>query len=87
MHQILFVSEMGSKGEKLSMELENLVTVVTGAGTEADPYRTVYWVDRMQYYRPDVSFYGSESGQALSGKGLNEAFGTWSLRLGARFSF
>ena len=62
-------------------------TVVTGTGTPSDPYRTVYWVDRMQYYRPDVSFYGSESGQALSGKGLNNAFGTWSLRFGARFSF
>jgi len=49
--------------------------------------RTYYWVDRMQYYRPDVSFIGSETGQALYGKGLDSAFGTWSLRFGARFSF
>jgi hypothetical protein len=62
-------------------------TVVTGTGTPTNPYRTVYWVDRMQYYRPDVSFIGSETGQALSGQGYNNQFGTWSLRFGARFSF
>ena len=48
---------------------------------------TYYWVDRMQYYRPDVSYIDSETGKALSGKGYNTAFGTWSVRFGARFSF
>ena len=62
-------------------------TVVTGTGTVADPFRTVYWVDRMQYYRPDVSFIGSETGLALAGKGLDSKFGTWTVRFGARFSF
>jgi hypothetical protein len=64
-------------GEVLDPE----TTVVTGDG------RTVYWVDRMLYYRPDVSFIGSETGQALSGQGYNTAFDTWSVRFGARFSF
>ncbi len=48
---------------------------------------TYYWVDRMQYYRPDISFIGSETSQSLSGKGLDSAFGTWTARIGARFSF
>ncbi len=54
---------------------------------------TYYWVDRMQYYRPDVSFIGSETGQALAGKGYGDTsasgsqLGTWSARFGARFSF
>ncbi|MEN6561203.1 MAG: TonB-dependent receptor [Acidobacteriota bacterium] len=49
--------------------------------------RTYYWVDRMQYYRPDISFIGSETAQSLSGKGYDTAFGTWSARVGARFTF
>jgi Carboxypeptidase regulatory-like domain/TonB dependent receptor len=56
--------------------------------TEVDSLgRTYYWVDRMQYYRPDVSYIASDSAQDLAGKGYNEAFGTWSVRFGARFSF
>jgi hypothetical protein len=49
--------------------------------------RTYYWVDRMQYYFPDVSYIGSDTAQDLYGKGFNEAFGTWSARFGMRFSF
>ena len=64
-------------------------------GTAVDPNttavdslnRTYYWVNRMQYYRPDVSYVASETAQSLSGKGYNQAFGTWSVRFGARFSF
>jgi hypothetical protein len=64
-------------------------------GTAVDPNTTLvdsaghtyYWVDRMQYYRPDVSYIESETAQATPQKGLTEAFGTWSMRFGARFSF
>jgi len=61
-------------------------TTRQGAGTPTNPYTywTVYWVDRMQYYRPDISFIGTTT---LPNKGLNEAFGTWTARFGARFSF
>ncbi len=48
---------------------------------------TYYWVNRMQYYRPDVSYIGSTDAQATPQKGYNERFGTWSVRFGARFSF
>jgi hypothetical protein len=64
-------------------------------GTAIDPSTTLvdslghtyYWVDRMAFYRPDVSYIGSAEAQATPQKGLNSAFGTWSLRFGARFSF
>jgi hypothetical protein len=64
-------------------------------GTVVDPNTTLvdslghtyYWVDRMQYYRPDVSYVASETAQSLSGKGYNTQFGTWNVRFGARFSF
>jgi len=64
-------------------------------GTAVDPSttlvdslgRTYYWVDRMAYYRPNVSYIGSPEAQATPQKGLNERFGTWTLRFGARFSF
>jgi hypothetical protein len=49
--------------------------------------RTYYWKDRMAFYRPDISYVAADTAQALSGKGYNNAFGTWSLRVGARFSF
>jgi hypothetical protein len=49
--------------------------------------RTYYWVNRMQYYFPDVSYLGSETAKDLTGKGYDQAFGTWSVRFGARFSF
>jgi hypothetical protein len=48
---------------------------------------TYYWVDRMQYYRPDVSYIASDTAQDLYGKGYTSAFGTWTVRFGARFSF
>jgi hypothetical protein len=64
-------------------------------GTAIDPNttlqdaqgRTYYWVNRMQYYFPDVSYIGSETAKELKGQGYNEAFGTWTVRFGARFSF
>jgi hypothetical protein len=64
-------------------------------GTAIDPNtplqdaqgRTYYWVNRMQYYFPDTSYVGSSTSQELSGKGYTSAFGTWSVRFGARFSF
>ena len=64
-------------------------------GTAVDPNtalvdslgHTYYWVDRQAYYRPDVSFIGSEEAQATPQQGYNERFGTWSMRFGARFSF
>jgi hypothetical protein len=64
-------------------------------GTAIDPNtplvdsldRTYYWVDRMQYYRPDISYIGFDSAKDLSGKGYDQAFGTWTVRFGARFSF
>jgi hypothetical protein len=65
-------------------------------GTAIDPNtplvdslgRTYYWVNRMQYYFPDISYIGFDSAQAIGGgKGFTEAFGTWSVRFGARFSF
>jgi len=49
--------------------------------------RTYYWRDRMAYYRPNVSYIGHPDAQATPQKGLNERFGTWTLRFGARFSF
>ncbi len=49
--------------------------------------RTYYWKDRMAFYRPDISYVGSETAKDLSGKGYNNAFGSWSVRFGARFSF
>jgi hypothetical protein len=49
--------------------------------------RTYYWVDRMAYYRPDISYVGSDTAQATTQKGLTSAFGTWTIRFGARFSF
>ncbi len=49
--------------------------------------RTYYWKDRMAFYRPDISYVGSETAKSLSGQGFNNAFGTWSVRFGARFSF
>ena len=62
--------------------------VINPNTTEVDSLgQTYYWVDRMQYYRPNISFIGSETGQAMYGKGLTSAFGTWSARFGARFSF
>jgi hypothetical protein len=64
-------------------------------GTAVDPNtplvdslnHTYYWVNRMQYYRPDVSYIGSTTAQATPQKGYAERFGTWSVRFGARFSF
>ncbi len=64
-------------------------------GTAIDPNtalvdgsgHTYYWVDRMQFYRPDISFLGTDTANALSGKGYDTAFGTWTVRFGARFSF
>jgi len=64
-------------------------------GTAIDPNTTAvdslghtyYWVDRLQYYRPDVSYIESESAQTLTGKGFDQQFGSWSVRFGARFSF
>jgi hypothetical protein len=64
-------------------------------GTAVDPNttlvdslgRTYYWVDRMQFYRPDISYIGFDSSQDLLHKGLDSAFGTWTVRFGARFSF
>ncbi len=41
----------------------------------------------MAFYFPDVSYIGSAEAQATPQKGLNSAFGTWSVRVGARFSF
>jgi len=62
--------------------------------TEVDSLgRTYYWVDRMQYYRPDVSYIGFESSQSLAGKGYgatdaaSSQLGTWSARVGVRFTF
>ncbi len=49
--------------------------------------RTYYWKDRMAFYRPDVSFVGSETAQSTLQKGLVSPFGTWTVRFGARFSF
>ncbi len=62
-------------------------------GTAIDPNTTAvdpaghsyYWVDRMQYYRPDISFIGTTTD--LVHKGLDSQFGTWTTRLGFRFSF
>jgi hypothetical protein len=49
---------------------------------------TYYWVERMQFYRPDISYVGFDSAkEILPGKGYDSAFGTWSVRFGARFSF
>ncbi|MGE5742222.1 MAG: TonB-dependent receptor [Candidatus Aminicenantes bacterium RBG_16_66_30] len=64
-------------------------------GTAVDPNTTAvdtlghtyYWKDRMAFYFPDVSYVGSATAQATPQKGLNSAFGTWSVRFGARFSF
>jgi len=62
--------------------------VVNPSTTEVDALgRTYYWVDRMAYYRPDITYIGYESAQAMPQKGYNERFGTWTLRFGARFSF
>jgi hypothetical protein len=41
----------------------------------------------MAFYRPDVSFVGSETAQSTLQKGLVSPFGTWTVRFGARFSF
>jgi hypothetical protein len=61
--------------------VDPLTTAVDGAG------HTYYWVERQQYYRPDVSYILSETAQATPQQGYNERFGTWSMRFGARFSF
>jgi len=49
--------------------------------------RTYYWRDRMAYYRPNVSYIGSPEAQATPQKGYDGRFGTWTVRVGARFSF
>jgi hypothetical protein len=72
----------------LNGEANNPDTTYTtrhGAGTPSSPYtyRTVYWRDRNQYYRPDVTYAGFESSQFK----YNNQFGRRSLRLGARFTF
>jgi hypothetical protein len=41
----------------------------------------------MAYYRPDISYVGSDTAQATPQKGLTSGFGTWTIRFGARFSF
>ncbi len=46
--------------------------------------RTYYWANRVQYYRPDVSYKGNTT---LAQQGYNDQFGTWSTRLGLRFTF
>jgi hypothetical protein len=45
--------------------------------------RTVYWVDRIQYYRPDITYAGLETSQYK----YNAQFGMRTLRFGARFTF
>jgi hypothetical protein len=50
-------------------------------------FRTYYWVNRMAFYRPDVSYIGSTTAQNTAQKGLVSPFGTWTVRVGARFSF
>jgi hypothetical protein len=44
---------------------------------------SVYWRDRIQYYRPNVAFTGDPNSQYK----YQQQFGRRSLRLGARFSF
>jgi len=46
--------------------------------------RTYYWQDRIQYYRPDISYKGDTE---LANNGFDSQFGTWSARLGFRFTF
>jgi len=72
----------------LNGEANNPSTTFTtrhGAGTVEDPYtyRSVYWRDRNQYYRPNVAYAGFEDSQFK----YDSQFGRRSLRLGARFSF
>jgi hypothetical protein len=56
-------------------------------GDAVNPESSYYWVAQMANYWPDVSYIGSDTAKDLSGKGYDQAFGTWSLRFGARFSF
>jgi len=72
----------------LNGEANNPNTTYTtrhGAGTVADPYtyRTVYWRDRVQYYRPDVTYAGDPNSQYK----YDSQFGRRTFRLGARFTF
>jgi len=45
--------------------------------------RTIYWVNRVQYYRPDITYAGLETSTFK----YDAQFGRRSLRLGARFTF
>jgi hypothetical protein len=61
-------------------------------GTAVDPSTTAvdaaghtyYWLNRIQYYRPDISYKGDTE---LVNNGFDSQFGTWSFRFGARFTF
>jgi hypothetical protein len=60
-------------------------------GSAADPNttnvdaqgRTVYWKDRIQYYRPDITYAGLEDSQFK----YDAQYGRRSVRFGARFTF
>jgi hypothetical protein len=48
---------------------------------------TYYWVNRMAFYRPDISYIETSTAQATTQKGYDGRFGTWTVRFGFRFTF
>jgi hypothetical protein len=63
-------------------------TAVNASTPLVDPAgHTYYWVNRMQYYYPDISYIGSAQAKLTPQKGYDARFGTWSVRFGARFTF